>query len=407
MDRRLRIFVLAGCTAVMLLAPLSAPRADPATPTEPSGEWLAGDLHVHTCYSHDAYCGPSDDNTGPEELYTLSGDVEERFAEAALRGLDYLAITDHNDVRSVDHAGFGAHGVIPIPGYEASLDGHAQILGVRTVLDHGDGPAAISALAAAAREAGGLFQINHAGAAGMEALRSCAADDLTELDWGYGTAVVPDTVEVWNIGHYLHPPLPVGTSNDDSERLWECFLAAGHRVGATGGSDTHWLATSALQGVGNPTTWVLAGDRSATAVLDGLRSGRTTISMLPPAAGGAPLLLEADRDGDGVYESTIGDTVAPGTAMRVRSANGVMVGLLSVRANGRTLVEAATASIGPGLRFRAPASPGWVRASLLVVPAPTALDPLCRAFDGTPLTTSYCRNRLVVAALTSPIYVRR
>ena len=129
--------------------------------------------------------------------------------------------------------------------------------------------------------------------------------------------------------------------------------------------------------------------------------------MLSPIAGGAPLLLEADRDGDGVYEATIGDTVPPGTAMRVRSANGVMVGILQVRANGRTLVEATTASIGPGLRFRAPATPGWVRATLLVVPPLTGLDPLCRALDGTPLATGYCRNRLLVSALTSPIYVRR
>lgn len=406
MSHRQRAWLVLAIATASLAAPVAGPRAD-VTVGAGRGEWLAGDLHVHTCYSHDAYCGPGDDNTGPEELYTLSGDVQERFAEASLRGLDYLAITDHNDVRSADHPGFGAYGVIPIPGYEASLDGHAQVLGARTVLDHGDGPAAISALAEAVRGTGGLFQINHPGRAGMEPVRSCAAGDLADLDWGYGTAVVPDTVEVWNIGHYLHPPLPVGTSNDDSERLWECFLNAGHRVGATGGSDSHWLATSALQGVGTPTTWVLAERRSAAGVLDGLRAGRTSISMLPPTAGGAPLLLEADRDGDGVYESTIGDTVAPGTAMRVRSANGVMVGIVRVRANGRPWAEATSASFGPDLRFRAPSTPGWVRATLEVVPALDELEPACRALDGTPLATSYCRNRLVVAALTSPIYVRR
>jgi hypothetical protein len=403
---RRRGWLVVAMAVSSLVAPVAGPRAEVAVGAA-RGEWLAGDLHVHTCYSHDAYCGPDDDNTGPEELYTLSGDVHERFAEAALRGLDYLAITDHNDVRSASDPGFGTFGVVGIPGYEASLDGHAQVLGARTVLGHGEGPAAISALAEAVRRAGGVFQINHPGRAGMEPLTSCADDELAALDWGYGTAVVPDTVEVWNIGHYLHPPVPVGTSNDDSERFWECFLTAGHRVGATGGSDAHWLATSALQGVGNPTTWVLADDRSAAGVLAGLRAGRTSITMLPPTAGGAPLLLEADRDGDGIYEATIGDTVRPGTAMRVRSANGVMVGTLRVRANGRPLLEAASASIGPGVRFRAPSTPGWVRATLVVVPALDALDPVCRALDGTPLATSYCRNRLVVSALTSPIYVRR
>ncbi len=387
------------------LASLPTTQAGGAT-AAPPGEWLAGDLHVHTCYSHDAYCGPDDDNTGPEELYTLSGDVGERFLEGAVRGLDYLAITDHNDVRSTDHPAFGAYGIVPVPGYEASLDGHAQVLGSRTVLDHGDGAAAIAALATAVRDAGGVFQINHPAGELTDPVEGCTAAELAPLDWTYGTAVVPDTVEVWNVGHHLQPPLPAGNSNDDSERFWECLLSAGHRVAATGGSDSHWLALSAIQGVGSPTTWVLAGQRSTEGVLAGLRAGRTSISLLPPAAGGAPLLLEADRDGDGTYEATIGDTVPPGTRMRVRSANGVQAGIVRVRANGRTIVDTPTLALGSGVRFRAPADPGWVRATMLVLPPPTGLGALCTALDGTPLATTYCRNQLIVSGLTSPIYLR-
>ena len=86
-----------SCPVEGTAAAARRPRREP-----PPAEWLAGDLHVHTCYSHDAYCGPDDDNTGPEEAYTLSGSVDERFREASLRGLDYLAITDHNDTRSAD-----------------------------------------------------------------------------------------------------------------------------------------------------------------------------------------------------------------------------------------------------------------------------------------------------------------
>ena len=65
----------------MLAAALLACAAAPAQAAE--GEWLAGDLHVHTTYSHDSYGGPSDDNTGPEEVYTLGWSVEEQFTHAS------------------------------------------------------------------------------------------------------------------------------------------------------------------------------------------------------------------------------------------------------------------------------------------------------------------------------------
>lgn len=55
---------------------------------------------MHTCYSHDAYCCPTDDNTGPETAYSSLGTVGERFAEAKAKGLDFLEISDHDDTRA-------------------------------------------------------------------------------------------------------------------------------------------------------------------------------------------------------------------------------------------------------------------------------------------------------------------
>src|SRR3954469_7454008 len=144
-----------------LLAVIALLAVAPATATAAS-TWLAGDLHVHTCYSHDVLCGPDDENTDAQDFYTFAHSVGDDFLLAKLRGLDYLAITDHNDVRSQSDPGFGAQGVIPVPGYENSLNGHAQMLGARKIYDAGDkGVEAVTLMADALREDGGVFQANH------------------------------------------------------------------------------------------------------------------------------------------------------------------------------------------------------------------------------------------------------
>ena len=245
--------------------PSSAAAAQPREPEAAQGEWLAGDLHVHSCYSHDAYCPdtdepieyePGDDpgnlqeeledhaSENGEDIYTYGVHVGDRFQEAALRGLDYSAITDHGDLRSLDDAGFGAAGVIGLPGYENSLDGHAQMLGATRIYNNGDSSAsAANQLADDLRADGGVFQANHPGYRIESAFSGC---DTQPLHWRYGFDVRPDTIEVWN-----------------------------------------------------PTSAIVEAERSREGILAALREGRTSISDAPPANGGAPLLLEADADTDG------------------------------------------------------------------------------------------------------------
>jgi hypothetical protein len=176
--------VALGALALALLAP---------APGAVAGEWVAGDLHVHTTYSHDSYGGPGDDNTGIEEAYTAGHSVTSAFRLARSRGLDYLAITDHNDIRSQGDSGFGFGGVIAVPGYENSLMGHGQMLGARRIYDKGDsGAQAVTAMAAELRADGGLLQANH------------PSDPL----WPYGYDVPVDAVEVWNLPWQYQPPLP-------------------------------------------------------------------------------------------------------------------------------------------------------------------------------------------------------
>ena len=410
------------------------------------GEWLAGDLHVHTCYSHDAYCprgdkgkgyfskpidlgplgevslpalpagdlldtlGMGDYNTDLEDSYTLGGTVQERFAEASLKGLDYLAITDHHSdgnpeddgSRSVHDPAFGSHEVVGVPGYENSIGGHAQMLGATHVISAGDqSVAAINAMAGALRSEGGLFQANHPADGIDHEMTSCA--DTTSLMWRYGYDVRVDSVEVWNTNHWLQRPLPASAANDDAVFYWECMLDRGWHVAATGGGDSHWLSVAAAQGVGNPTTWVFASERSARGVLDAIKQGRTSISLQPPVLGATQLLLEADVDHVGVYESMIGDTVPPGTPMRVRALGTPGAGLVQVRANGATLLDDQPLTPGGTIDFTSPATPGWVRATLYAPDAQAERKAACDGAVGS--QTTLCRYEIGALAMTSPIYL--
>jgi hypothetical protein len=396
------------------------------------GEWVAGDLHVHTTYSHDSYGGPNevaeplspvagdilpgDDNTGPEEFYVLGLSVTSQFRLASARGLDYLAITDHNDVRSQTDRGFGAFGVVPVSSYENSLSGHAQMHGANRIYDKGNGSAAaINDMADALRQDGGVFQINH------PADKGGAFPD--SLGWSYGFQVRPDTIEVWNIGARLYQaPFPSNTNNDDSTRYWEQWLNLGSKVAATGGSDSHWASLAAIQGAGMPSTWVFVTERSEYGVLKGLKQGRTFISHLPPLNLGPRLYLEADHDGDGIYESHTGDSVPAAAALRVR-VQGAPGSLLRIVSNGDASGEFGYRQVlGPipavtpvyEHRFSAPAGATWLRAEIIepdLQAQRRQAEPVCAQLAqlgdaGFPedTRTTYCRNQLGILAMTSAIY---
>ncbi|HEX8648772.1 MAG TPA: CehA/McbA family metallohydrolase [Thermoleophilaceae bacterium] len=377
--------IAAAAVAVLLALALAAPAG--------AAEWLAGDGHVHTCYSHDAWCGPGDEE-GMDAFYSFGGTVSERFAEGALKGLDFLVISDHEDIRAHTDPGFGSSGVTGIHAYEASLRGHAQMIGARRLYPEGGGDApATTAMADALRADGGVFQANHPGyRLTGQPIGSCAEAGTSErMNWRYGYTVLPDTIEVWNATSLLRP----------AEYFWECWLQRGARIGALGGSDSHGANHVNL---GIPMTWALAASPSEADVLAAIRGGRTTLSRLPSNLGGVRLVIEGDRDRDGSFESRIGDTVPPRTPLRVRT-DGTMpgTGLLSVRANGRPARSDGPLAPGAEVRLEAPAEPGWVRATLYMQDGVSGIDPSCAPPESPPLST--CSEDLAVAAMTSPIYV--
>ncbi len=219
-----------------------APRAR-RLPELDGKHWLAGDLHAHTTHSDGAL--------------PLTG----LAALAVSRGLDFLAVTDHNTTSHHAHLpSVGRlHGITLVPGQEVTRDtGHANAFGDIGFVDFRMPQAGWGAQVAAR---GGVLSVNHPLAA-----------DCAWLEAGPAPAVA----EVW---HSSWAALPT----------WGAPLAWWLMTPGTtpiGGSDFHHHGADALPG--SPTTWVLCdGDD----VLDGIRHGRTAVS----ASLDGPLLL---RHGD-------------------------------------------------------------------------------------------------------------
>jgi hypothetical protein len=381
----MRALAIALAAALALLLPAAAD----------AGRWVAGDLHVHTTYSHDSWGGPTDDNTGPEDAYTLGHTVTDDFAIARTRGLDYMAITDHNDVRSQADPGFGTSGVLGLPAYENSLNGHAQMLGATHLFDNGDkSTAAVLSLEDALHAEGGLLQANHP----------------NDPRWAYMYDVPVDTVEVWNLPWYYQPPAPASSNNTWALHYWEGWLDRGAHVGATGGSDNHWVSTTAAQGPGQPTTWVYVHDLSVDGVLAGLRAGHTYVSSQPPAYGGTGLFLEADRRRNGRYESIAGDTVRRGTPLRVR-VTGAPGSFVRIVTDGGKQAFDPVLVTGPAFehRFKLSGKQTWVRAEVYGEDVPQGREAGCTAIKdhSGEIAETYCTNRIAMLALSSAIYLSR
>jgi hypothetical protein len=277
--------------------------------------------------------------------------------------------------------------------------------GATRVYDNGDsGIASVRALAKQLRADGGVFQINHP--AGESIDFPDDADWKYFRDGEYEGDVVPDLVEVLNISSLFQPPLPSANSIDDAIRYWEGWLDRGRRVGATGGSDNHWVSTTAAQGAGQPTTWVFVTERSVRGVLDGLRRGRTSISYQPPAHQGPRVWLEADADRDGIFEAIVGDVVRAGARFRVTVEGGTGM-LLDLVSDGSQRLGPPVPVIGVPFRYEFELAAGatWVRAHLYAADLDAERAAVCDGLVGDQSTI--CRNQLAITGLTSAIYQQR
>jgi hypothetical protein len=391
LTRRRFLQVAAGVGAISALPRRAFASSATLSPDLPHGRWLAGDFHVHTVLSHDVWSGPGDDNTDTADFYTFGWTGGEQITNAETRGLHFLALTDHDRVDVLRSPEYHSSKLVLVPGYEHSLDGgHAGIFmrsidDLPTILTKDNaGTEGLVRLLDQVHERNGILVLNH---------------PFGGATWKYDVepSRAVDAIEVWN-SQWLqrHDVFPVAESNNHVSIAWweQQFLAAGTRLAAVGGSDNHWRSTFLAQGVGQPTTWVYATERSASAIIDAVQAGRTTVSWQPPALAGPRLELKATELYGDHNTAMVGGEVRPlgPCCVSVRVKNGVGHRLRIV-SSGDVVHRSIVA--GPDVTDRVHVvlpEHGWVRAELY-------LDP---GYVMTAITSA-----VWAAAETAPISVRR
>ncbi len=285
---------------------------------------LKGDLHVHTLAS--------------DGLLT----AEELAWRAVRHGLDFLAITDHNQMVSrqalpeVNAAG-RAPVLTLIPGVEwTHFQGHANFLGIDRPYDEPFAANTLDEIQArfnSARRRGALITINHP----------------FEEDCGFRIDLqsVPfDLLEIWNG--------PMCPANLKTIGLWQNWLAAGRKIPACGGSDYH--RDTPFIFLGGPTTCVHTLSAGPSDILSALREGHTYITYAP---NGPWLELTAG-------EAIVGDTVEwrQVKELEIRAGDLLPGDLLRVvtAASSETILEAPSAG---SARVTYPmAAPGFARVEI-------------------------------------------
>ena len=135
--------------------------AEPAGPVlRAEARWYRGDLHMHTAHS-DGSCMSRQQQRVPCPVFLT-------VQAASERGLDFIAITDHNTVSQADairELQPYYDELLLIPGREiTTFEGHANLFGTVASVDFREGSADVpdwSSLLSNVADTGGVISINH------------------------------------------------------------------------------------------------------------------------------------------------------------------------------------------------------------------------------------------------------
>ncbi|WP_294062711.1 CehA/McbA family metallohydrolase [Sphingomonas sp.] len=295
-------------------------------PINPAPGWYRGDLHMHS--------GNSDGKCLSQAGEKVPCPVYRTVATAAERGLDFIALTDHNT--TAHYAALrelqGAFDrLLLVPGREVTtFQGHSNVFGPTDFLDFRTLAPSYAEAAKwmdAVKREGGLVSINHPGAPSGEICMGCGwrIDDLPE------GAV--QAVEVVNGGTMAE----TGSAESPLQgfAFWHKLLNAGRHVTAIGGSDNHnaGIPLDKLGAIGTPTTVVHMEALSLQGLLDGIRAGRVFIDV----QGSRDRLLDLSATSGG-QTAAMGGTlsVARGRAVRFTAeVKGVTGGAVQLIIDGK------------------------------------------------------------------------